>query len=86
MSSGGCRPRPSPWPLPSRPRLLGFGSVVVAVGATLEPHRLAFYESCPVLRAEGDDIRLSRLSLARVTSVTLEQGLALLRIATPEQM
>jgi len=78
--------------------LLGFGAAVEQVGRTSEPHRLCaylfdlaqvfttFYEQCPVLRAEYDAVRDSRLALSAVTLRVLVQGLALLGIDTPEQM
>jgi arginyl-tRNA synthetase len=44
-----------------------------------------FYESCPVLKAEGAT-RASRLALADVTAQTLALGLGLLGIAAPDQM
>ncbi|MFO0672824.1 MAG: arginine--tRNA ligase [Polyangiaceae bacterium] len=60
--------------------LLGFGSAVASVEASLEPHRLAgylhglattfftaFYEACPVLKSEGPT-RASRLALAELTA------------------
>jgi arginyl-tRNA synthetase len=77
--------------------LLDFGDVVVQVGDLLEPHRLctylfdlaqhfsAFYEQCPVLKADGD-ARESRLALCAVTLAVLDQGLDLLGIARPPQM
>ncbi len=79
-------------------RLLEFGSVVVQVGQTLEPHRLAgylfelasaftgFYEACPVLKAEDAAVRDSRLALCRLTLDVLTRGLSLLGIEAPEQM
>ena len=45
----------------------------------------AFYEGCPVLKAEGAT-RASRLALCEVTARTLALGLELLGIAAPEQM
>ncbi len=78
--------------------LLGFGDVVVQVGDLLEPHRLCgylfelaqtfttFYEHCPVLRADDDVTRASRLALCSTTLDVLAQGLALLGITTPDQM
>jgi len=63
----------------------------------LQPHRIcaflydvataftAFYESCPVLKAEGPT-RASRLALSDATARTLALGLDLLGIAAPEQM
>ena len=77
--------------------LLEFGDVVVHVGDQLEPHRLcgylfdlaqhfsAFYEQCPVLKADSE-VRASRLALCAVTLAVLDQGLDLLGIARPEQM
>ena len=64
----------------------------------LEPHRLtgylfglaaaysAFYEQCPVLNADDDDVRASRLALCALTSRTLTQGLELLGIGAPERL
>jgi arginyl-tRNA synthetase len=77
--------------------LLGFGSVIRDVERTLEFHRLAallyslatrfmrFYESCPVLAAEGDT-RATRLVLCDLTARTLARGLSLLGIQAPERM
>ena len=78
--------------------LLGFGDVVAQVGESLEPHRLcgylfelaqtftAFYEQCPVLRAEDHAVRASRLALCTVTLDVLVTGLGLLGISAPDQM
>ncbi len=77
--------------------LLEFGAVVTTVAETLEFHRLAgylyalattfsaFYEQCPVLKAEGA-IRECRLALCELTARVLRQGLALLGIAVPDRM
>jgi arginyl-tRNA synthetase len=77
--------------------LLEFGTVVEQVGDLLEPHRLcgylfevaqafsAFYENCPVLKAE-DDVRASRLALCSLTLRVLVQGLDLLGIEAPDRM
>jgi arginyl-tRNA synthetase len=77
--------------------LLDFGDVVVQVGDLLEPHRLctylfdlaqhfsAFYEQCPVLKADSET-RASRLALCAATLAVLDQGLDLLGIARPTQM
>ncbi|WP_433684469.1 arginine--tRNA ligase [Nocardia sp. CA-119907] len=74
-----------------------YGTVVVEVAATLEPHRLCgylydlardftgFYESCPVLTAP-DPVRGNRLALCELTAKTLAHGLGLLGIAAPERM
>ncbi|HET7399927.1 MAG TPA: arginine--tRNA ligase [Intrasporangium sp.] len=78
--------------------LLGFGDVVAAVGDEYEPHRLcgylfelaqafsAFYENCPVLKAERDEVRESRLTLCALVLRTMTQGLDLLGVESPEQM
>lgn len=78
-------------------RLLEFGTVVDAVGETLEPHRLCgylfdlaqsfsvFYEHCPVLQAE-EAVRASRLVLCGLVLRVMEAGLGLLGIEGPDQM
>jgi arginyl-tRNA synthetase len=75
-----------------------FSASLNAVSTTLEPHRLAgylyglaraytaFYESCPVLKADTSEIRANRLALCRLTGSTLATGLDLLGIAAPEKM
>ena len=45
----------------------------------------AFYERCPVLRAEGE-VRESRLALCDLTARILGRGLALLGIRAPDRM
>jgi len=45
-----------------------------------------FYENCPVLRAETETLRRSRLLLCDLTSRTIRLGLDLLGIAVVEQM
>ncbi|HET8595419.1 MAG TPA: arginine--tRNA ligase, partial [Intrasporangium sp.] len=64
-------------------RLLDFPDVVVAVGSEYEPHRLcgylfelaqsfsAFYENCPVLKAESDEVKESRLTLSALVLRTM---------------
>ncbi len=76
--------------------LLGFADVVADLADTLELHRLcaylyglattftAFYESCPVLRAEPET-RASRLALCALTARTLALGLDLLGIEAAER-
>ncbi len=78
--------------------LIEFGEVVAQVGAALEPHRLcgylfqvaqafsAFYENCPVLKADDPAVRESRLALCAVTLDVLVTGLGLLGIEAPEEM
>jgi arginyl-tRNA synthetase len=79
-------------------KLLGFGSAVVNAGETMEPHRLCsylfevasllttFYEKCPVLKAETDQLRMSRLALAAATLRVLSTGLTLLGVPIPDRM
>ena len=79
-------------------RLLDFADVVVAVGSEYEPHRLcgylfelaqsfsAFYENCPVLKAETDEVKESRLTLSALVLRTMVTGLSLLGIEAPERM
>lgn len=45
----------------------------------------AFFESCPVLKSEGN-VRLSRLSLVEATTRVLRGGLGLMGIGVPEKM
>jgi arginyl-tRNA synthetase len=78
-------------------QLLGFGPVIGQVAGTLEFQRLvhylydlacaftAFYERCPVLRADGA-VRASRLVLCDLTARTLRTGLGLLGIESPDRM
>ncbi|MFF4237884.1 arginine--tRNA ligase [Actinomadura geliboluensis] len=78
--------------------LLGFGAVLKQAGDTAEPHRLAsyiyavadayttFYENCPVLKAPDEPTKASRLALCAATLRTLETGLHLLGVPTPERM
>ncbi len=47
---------------------------------------MGFYESCPVLKAETESIRMSRLLLCELTARTIKTGLNLLGIETIEQM
>jgi arginyl-tRNA synthetase len=77
--------------------LLGFGDIVNEIVDSLEFHRLAgylfslatsftaFYEKCPILRAE-ESVRSSRIALCDLTRRTLATGLELLGITAPEQM
>ena len=79
-------------------RLLQFDGAVWDAIDRHSPHRLctylhelageftAFYEGCPVLRADDERQRASRLALCDVTAAVLERGLSLLGIDVPEQM
>jgi arginyl-tRNA synthetase len=79
-------------------KLLAFGEVVGQVAETAEPHRLCaylfevaslfagFYEQCPVLRADDDETRNSRLALCAATFRVLSAGLGLLGVPVPDRM
>jgi arginyl-tRNA synthetase len=78
--------------------LLQLADVLTDVERSLEFHRLctylygvataftAFYEHCPVLRAEDPAVRASRLALCNLTARTLALGLDLIGITLPERM
>ena len=77
--------------------LLGWPDAVASALEGAAPHRLctylfdlaqrltAFYESCPVLNAEGA-VRVERLALCDLAARTLALGLGALGIAAPERM
>ena len=79
-------------------RLLGYDGALRETIERCAPHRLCtylfdlaqdftgFYEACPVLKAETDELRLSRLALADLTARVLAHGLSMLGIEAPEQM
>lgn len=79
-------------------RLLRFDAAVWEMLESLSPHKLctyvfdlasdftSFYEHCPVLKAETDQLRLSRLALCDATARVIAQALDLLGIQSPEQM
>jgi len=79
-------------------KLLEFGAVVTQVADTAEPHRLCaylfelaslfttFYEQCPVLKADDDETRRSRLALCAATLRVLTTGLGLLGVPLPDRM
>ena len=78
--------------------LLSFEEAILSAAQHLQPHRLctylfglastftSFYEHCPVLRAESEEQRASRLRLCDLTARTLELGLSLLGIESPQRM
>jgi arginyl-tRNA synthetase len=78
--------------------LLNFGITLEAVGDELRPNYLcnylfelagkftSFYENCPVLKADDEATRNSRLALCALTARVLKQGLATLGIEVVEQM
>jgi arginyl-tRNA synthetase len=80
-------------------KLIQFPEALAAVTEDAAPHTLCtylydlaglymrFYENCPVLRDDVEPaLRASRLKLCALTARTLETGLALLGIETPERM
>ena len=78
--------------------LLQFAEAFDAVLADYRPNQLTtylfelanrystFFDQCPVLKAETDELRNSRLALCDLTARTLKQGLELLGIDVVEQM
>ncbi|MEM2878018.1 MAG: arginine--tRNA ligase [Candidatus Hadarchaeales archaeon] len=88
--------------LPEEKRLVKliarFPEVVRMAGDMLAPHLLAlyasdlaisfnkFYEVAPVISAETDEIRLSRLHLVKCVAITLKNAINLLGIEAPERM
>ena len=79
-------------------KLMQFNEIVNQVGKQGMPHFLcaylfelaglfsSFYEACPILVAETESQKQSRLKLAALTAKTLKQGLSLLGINTLERM
>ncbi|SCK51642.1 arginine--tRNA ligase [Streptomyces sp. WMMB 322] len=75
-----------------------FGDTLAAVAENYEPHKLAsylyelatlyspFYETCPVLKADTQQLVQNRLFLCDLTARTLRQGMTLLGIRTPERL
>jgi arginyl-tRNA synthetase len=78
--------------------LLNFGITLEAVAEEFRPNYLcnylfelagkftSFYENCPVLKADDEATRNSRLALCDLTARVLKQGLETLGIETVEQM
>lgn len=79
-------------------RLLQFEETLTVVAREGTPHVMCsylydlaglfsgFYEHCPILSAESEETRNSRLKLALLTAKTLKQGLDTLGIETVERM
>ncbi|EKK6681916.1 arginine--tRNA ligase [Salmonella enterica] len=79
-------------------RLLQFEETLTVVAREGTPHVMCaylydvaglfsgFYEHCPILSAENDAVRNSRLKLAQLTAKTLKLGLDTLGIVTVERM
>jgi arginyl-tRNA synthetase len=78
--------------------LLRFPTAVDHVAEALQPHLVctylydlatafsAFYEACPVLKADTEAARQSRLALTELTARVLARGLGLLGIEAPDEM
>ncbi len=79
-------------------RLLQFEETITQVARDGTPHVMCaylydlaglfsgFYEHCPILSADDEQIRNSRLQLAALTAKTLKQGLDTLGIKTVQRM
>ena len=79
-------------------RLLQFEETLTVVAREGTPHVMCaylydlaglfsgFYEHCPIITAESEAARNSRLKLAQLTARTLTQGLDTLGIETVERM
>jgi arginyl-tRNA synthetase len=79
-------------------QLLRFEAAVNEAAAKYEPHHVAaylwdlakafstFFEACPVLAADTESVKASRLLLVQVTGRTIQAALNLLGIDTVEQM
>jgi arginyl-tRNA synthetase len=78
--------------------LLQFSEALARVVSDYRPNHLTaylfelasrysdFFENCPVLRAETDELRMSRLRLCDLTARTIQRGLSLLGIEVVERM
>jgi len=53
---------------------------------TLAREYSRFYDKCPVLTAETDELKAARLALVVATAQGIKNGLALLGIRAPEWM
>lgn len=79
-------------------RLNQFDETITTVAAEGTPHVLcaylydiatlfsSFYEHCPILAAENESLKVSRLKLASLTAKTLKTGLDMLGIKTVDKM
>ncbi len=79
-------------------QVLGFGEAVAAAAEASAPSKLCsylydlasafttFYENCPVLKADDEETRRSRLLLSSASARVLSSGLELLGMDAPERM
>ncbi|MEU8524298.1 arginine--tRNA ligase [Streptomyces sp. NPDC048629] len=75
-----------------------FGAAIAEVAEEYAPHKLAaylyqlashltaFYDQCPVVKADTQEQKENRLFLIDLTARTLQRGLALLGIQAPERL
>jgi arginyl-tRNA synthetase len=63
-----------------------FPSMLTAYLYALAKQFAIFFEQCPVMRADNEGLRLSRLVLCHATGSTLKMGLSLLGIGVVERM
>jgi arginyl-tRNA synthetase len=78
--------------------LLNFGLILEAAAEEYRPnflcnylyelagHFTSFYENCPVLKAQDEQVKASRLVICHLTGAVLKQGLEVLGIEVLEQM
>lgn len=78
--------------------LASFPEVILEIASTYQVQRLTvyattladlfhkFYEQCPVLQAENENLKRARLALVQVSKITLNNTLYLLGISAPERM
>jgi arginyl-tRNA synthetase len=88
----------TPWERALAVSLLQFSEALDRVVADYRPNHLTaylfelatrysdFFENCPVLRAESEELRMSRLLLCDLTARTIERGLNLLGIEVVDRM
>jgi arginyl-tRNA synthetase len=79
-------------------KLMQFPEILERISQRGQPHTLcsyiyevaglfsSFYEHCPILGAESEQQKMSRLRLAALAGKTIKQGLSLLGIKTLERM
>jgi arginyl-tRNA synthetase len=79
-------------------KLMQFPEILARISQRGQPHTLcsyiyevaglfsSFYEHCPILSADTEDQKMSRLRLAALAGKTIKQGLNLLGIETLERM
>lgn len=78
--------------------LLEYGDTVQSSIKDLKPHSIctwifevcgafhAFYEHCPILNAENEEVKNGRLFLTHLTAQAVQTGLGIVGIAVSEEM